>query len=413
MDKVLLSRSTGGLFDAWKEQPRPRAPLAGRISVICPTTDERTLFHAQLYSCFVEQRWPDKELVVIDTGACPSPFLAKVALQDTRLVYRHYRTMATSWPVGLKRNLAVHLASGQVVAHFDDDDLYAPGYLSHMVSKMLQASRLRDNASASKLNASASSFSAGTGLQYATAHSDGHSLGPMVAKLSQWHVLDLQSLSFGFLDVCRDPLVPQDERRGWLYGWGFSYVYTRSAWELVRFPAVDFSEDIQWIEELLSLSVPVSLLRLPPSNHWQSSFAGLCAHSSHPLSCSGGEYADCTLGGLGLPALVRVGQRTTTPNEFYAFLPLVKEVVNSLAFAAGVLASTAIASDTDLLKFDLSSKASLLESAWLVTQQISYGRQHAGVSFRRLPASDMPANPRAASLLVACLDRQTRSKCRT
>mmetsp|Transcript_131793 Transcript_131793/g.421876 ORF Transcript_131793/g.421876 Transcript_131793/m.421876 type:complete len:465 (+) Transcript_131793:102-1496(+) len=203
MDKVLLSRSTGGLFDPWKEQPRPGAPLAGRISVICPTTDERTLFHAQLYSCFVEQRWPDKELVVIDTGACPSPFLAKMALQDTRLVYRHYRTMATSWPVGLKRNIAVHLASGQVVAHFDDDDLYAPCYLERMVAALA---------------------------------------GADAVTLSSWLVCDPLAGVSGRVNPGQDGY-----RESWVLGYGFSHMYLRKACLASPFPHEHFAEDYKFM----------------------------------------------------------------------------------------------------------------------------------------------------------------------
>ncbi len=37
-----------------------------------------------------------------------------------------------AWSLGLKRNVAIELAAGEIIAHFDDDDLYAPGYLSWM-----------------------------------------------------------------------------------------------------------------------------------------------------------------------------------------------------------------------------------------------------------------------------------------
>ena len=47
--------------------------------------------------------------------------------------------MGTDWSVGLKRNLAVHLASGEVVVHADDDDLYAPCYISRMLGTLAGA----------------------------------------------------------------------------------------------------------------------------------------------------------------------------------------------------------------------------------------------------------------------------------
>ena len=35
--------------------------------------------------------------------------------------------------IGEKRNLAIQNASGDVICHFDDDDLYAPTYVETMV----------------------------------------------------------------------------------------------------------------------------------------------------------------------------------------------------------------------------------------------------------------------------------------
>ena len=48
-----------------------------RVSCISPTTPERHLFHeTALYRCFREQTHPDLELIVVDTGATPSPFFS-------------------------------------------------------------------------------------------------------------------------------------------------------------------------------------------------------------------------------------------------------------------------------------------------------------------------------------------------
>lgn len=40
------------------------------------------------------------------------------------------------WSIGTKRNIGTHLATGEFIASFDDDDLYAPMYLSTMVGAM-------------------------------------------------------------------------------------------------------------------------------------------------------------------------------------------------------------------------------------------------------------------------------------
>tara|TARA_B110000046_G_C12699375_1_gene275904 strand:- start:99 stop:266 length:168 start_codon:yes stop_codon:yes gene_type:complete len=36
--------------------------------------------------------------------------------------------------IGQKRNLAIQHATGDIICHFDDDDLYAADYISTMVS---------------------------------------------------------------------------------------------------------------------------------------------------------------------------------------------------------------------------------------------------------------------------------------
>lgn len=41
-----------------------------------------------------------------------------------------------AWSLGLKRNVAIELAAGEIIAHFDDDDLYAPGYLTWMHERL-------------------------------------------------------------------------------------------------------------------------------------------------------------------------------------------------------------------------------------------------------------------------------------
>ncbi|CAK0883839.1 unnamed protein product, partial [Prorocentrum cordatum] len=124
------------------------------------TGAERLLFHAQLYCCFAASQLDGGlELVVVDTGLSgPSPMLRRLAEQDDRVVYRHFAVPSHGWPVGLKRNspqalivarssqvtgfnanpaaVALHLSLAPVVAHFDDDDLYAPEYLARMLDAM-------------------------------------------------------------------------------------------------------------------------------------------------------------------------------------------------------------------------------------------------------------------------------------
>ena len=105
-----------------------------RVSCISPTTPERHLFHEiALYRCFSAQTHPDLELIVVDTGATPSPFFTSPTFRDARVTYLYQEAHQT---IGEKRNLAIQHATGDIICHFDDDDLYAPEYISRMVAAM-------------------------------------------------------------------------------------------------------------------------------------------------------------------------------------------------------------------------------------------------------------------------------------
>ena len=70
----------------------------------------------------------------------PSEYLQKMAREDQRIVYKHFGVPEADWSIGLKRNLACHYASGPVIAHFDDDDMYGASYLEDMVKYMADPS---------------------------------------------------------------------------------------------------------------------------------------------------------------------------------------------------------------------------------------------------------------------------------
>lgn len=201
-----LYDDTSGLFDPVAESSRVRAlreTSESRVSVICPTTDERCLFHTQLYDCFAAQTWPDVELIVVDTGVQPSPLLERQARLDPRVVYRHYQIPGAAWQVGLKRNIAVHVATGSIIVHFDDDDLYAPVYVERMVAAMGSAAAVT---------------------------------------LSSWLVLDACT---GY--VVRVEPEPGGAQESWLLGYGFSHVYRRRACLAHPFPHVHFAEDYRFL----------------------------------------------------------------------------------------------------------------------------------------------------------------------
>ncbi|KAH8050851.1 hypothetical protein JL722_11194 [Aureococcus anophagefferens] len=135
------------------------------VSVVAPTTPSRRWAHASLYACFDRQTWPNKELVVLETGRPGDPSLgwprmgsngwapaakkaaaAKTrrpeseffkALGDGRVAYVHEDA---DHPIGVKRNRLGSLAKGQIIVQFDDDDVYLADYVDRMVGALLNGS---------------------------------------------------------------------------------------------------------------------------------------------------------------------------------------------------------------------------------------------------------------------------------
>uniref|UniRef100_A0A7S1WGT6 Glycosyltransferase 2-like domain-containing protein n=1 Tax=Alexandrium catenella TaxID=2925 RepID=A0A7S1WGT6_ALECA len=270
------------------------------FSVICPTNSNRRMWHGLLYECFQAQRYEPKELVIVDTGTAPSTKFEEIAKDDPRVVYNFFPVADTkdpranadgksknqAWSLGLKRNIACRIARGSVIAQFDDDDLYFPEYLDWFWPRVVQA-----------------------------AGADGDGLGPALAKLSEWHLFDLANMAFHYMNPLERKCMPLREQPAALYGWGFSYVFTRRAWELSPFPDVHFAEDAGFVEGLLARGIPVSLLKIPEDRT-------LVAHTVHPSSTTGGE--------------VSVGQRgcdnpVQTPKEFDGLYRKLAESVHTKA----------------------------------------------------------------------------------
>jgi hypothetical protein len=101
-----------------------------RVSCVMPTWN-RGLFVPQAIRCFLGQDYPNKELVIIDDGderveaAVPPGAPIRYVAIDRRLT------------LGEKRNVGVEMSAGDVIAHWDDDDWYAPGYLTRMVREVV------------------------------------------------------------------------------------------------------------------------------------------------------------------------------------------------------------------------------------------------------------------------------------
>ena len=100
------------------------------VSCIMPTHNRR-VFVQQTLLYFERQDYPNKELIIVDDGDD----------QIGDLVVSHplvrYMALSEKKSIGEKRNIACELARGTIIAHWDDDDWYAPHRLSYQITPLL------------------------------------------------------------------------------------------------------------------------------------------------------------------------------------------------------------------------------------------------------------------------------------
>jgi hypothetical protein len=93
------------------------------VSCIMPTYNRRQFIpHAIQY--FLNQDYANRELVILDDG---TDAINDLVPADDRLLYVRLDQKMT---LGAKLNLACEYARGEIIAHWDDDDWYAPRRLS-------------------------------------------------------------------------------------------------------------------------------------------------------------------------------------------------------------------------------------------------------------------------------------------
>lgn len=105
--------------------PKGQAPL---VSAIMPTADRRRFVPGAVRN-FLEQTYPNKELVIIDDGRKA----IDNALPQSDLI-RYYRyNYAERRTIGAKRNLACDFARGEYIVHWDDDDRSTPDRIEKQI----------------------------------------------------------------------------------------------------------------------------------------------------------------------------------------------------------------------------------------------------------------------------------------
>jgi glycosyltransferase involved in cell wall biosynthesis len=113
-----------------QEEQRGAYATLPLVSCIMPTRNRRA-FVQQALAYFERQDYPNKELVVVDDGEDQVADLV-AGRPDV-----HYVAQSQKLSIGAKRNLACQLAQGGIIAHWDDDDWYAPHRLSYQVAPLL------------------------------------------------------------------------------------------------------------------------------------------------------------------------------------------------------------------------------------------------------------------------------------
>jgi glycosyltransferase involved in cell wall biosynthesis len=105
-----------------------------RVSCIVVTRD-RPAFFRQAIRCFSSQDYPRKELIVVDDGSTP---VAALCAEHSGV---RYIRLTSPTPTGTKLNIGIEAGSGDILQKLDDDDFYAPGFLSAAVTRLRRARR--------------------------------------------------------------------------------------------------------------------------------------------------------------------------------------------------------------------------------------------------------------------------------
>ena len=99
------------------------------VSCIMPTAN-RQKFIPLAINYFLEQDYPNAELVIIDDGLESA---ARLIPDNPKICYFYSEPLGT---IGAKRNHACEKAQGEIIMHWDDDDWYAADWISRQVEAL-------------------------------------------------------------------------------------------------------------------------------------------------------------------------------------------------------------------------------------------------------------------------------------
>ncbi|MCX8560175.1 glycosyltransferase family 2 protein [Mycolicibacterium mucogenicum] len=96
------------------------------VSCIMPTYNRRRFVPGAI-RYFLKQDYPNRELVIVDDG----PDCVADLVPDDPMI--RYVQLPGRHTIGAKRNIACEHATGELIAHWDDDDWSAPWRLTYQV----------------------------------------------------------------------------------------------------------------------------------------------------------------------------------------------------------------------------------------------------------------------------------------
>jgi glycosyltransferase involved in cell wall biosynthesis len=96
------------------------------VSCIMPTAN-RQKFIPMAIQYFSNQDYPNKELIIVDDG---SQSIKPLIPDHPQIKFFYTEPLGT---IGIKRNYAIEKADGEIIMHWDDDDYYAPDWISSQI----------------------------------------------------------------------------------------------------------------------------------------------------------------------------------------------------------------------------------------------------------------------------------------
>jgi glycosyltransferase involved in cell wall biosynthesis len=108
-----------------------------RVSAIC-ITDDRTHFLTRAIACFIDQDYPNKELIVAfpEDDDATATFLQQINHPDILSLPIHNKLS-----LGAKRNHAIRSSHGFYFCCWDDDDWYHPSRISEQVGALVKGGK--------------------------------------------------------------------------------------------------------------------------------------------------------------------------------------------------------------------------------------------------------------------------------